>query len=107
MNKQHPSFGRPTGDARTISKQARKIDQMRQTIDQLHERLASIQSSKRNKASQIGRLKKAICAAIVDLDETAGDAWKTVRDELRDQIGDVVFEGYVRENCGDETGATQ
>ncbi len=49
-------FGRPTGDKLTISKQARKITQMRKTIDSLHERLAAVQSSKRNKASQIARL---------------------------------------------------
>jgi len=51
------TFGRPTGDAKVISKQARKIDQLRQTIDQLHERLAAVQASKTNKASQIARLK--------------------------------------------------
>ena len=43
--------------SKTISKQRRKIDQMKQTINHLHDRLAGVQASKRNKASQIARLK--------------------------------------------------
>jgi len=54
------TFGRPTGDKLTISKQARKIHQMKETIEQLHERLAAVQSSKKNKASQVARLKKIL-----------------------------------------------
>ena len=54
------NFGRPVGDKLTISKLTRKVDQMRKTIEQLHERLAALQSSKRNKASQIARLKACL-----------------------------------------------
>jgi hypothetical protein len=81
------------------SKQARKIDQLRETIDQLHERLASVQSSKRNKASQIARLTKVICATVVDMDETVGDVWPTARNELIDAVGPIAFAKYRSESA--------
>ena len=43
-----------------ISKKQRKINQMRETIEHLHERLARVQSSKVNKASQIARLNREL-----------------------------------------------
>ncbi len=44
----------------TISRQQRKINNMKATIDNLHDRLGAIQSSKKNKASQIARLNREI-----------------------------------------------
>ena len=58
-----------TGYRKTISKQQRKINAMRETMDHIHTRLASLNSSVRNKASQIARLNgllKTINAAIDD-----------------------------------------
>lgn len=51
-----PPPPRPTGKDLSISKLRRKVDQQKLTIEHLHERLARLQSSKRNKASQIARL---------------------------------------------------
>lgn len=58
MTEKQPEYGSEVvgGIAKTISKQQRKIDQLNKTVEQLHERLAAVQSSKRNKASQIARL---------------------------------------------------
>lgn len=48
--------GKMTGDALTISKQARKINALRETIDFLHDKITRLQASKKNKEGHIARL---------------------------------------------------
>lgn len=57
------TYGRPTGERLVISKLTRKVDEMAKTMNHLHDRLAGLKASNRNKASQIARLIQELAAA--------------------------------------------
>lgn len=85
-NKLRAEIGRlrqvANGDHSVISKLTRKVDAMKETIDALHERIAGLRSSNRNKSSQIARLRNDLSDA---LDIKAGHG-PTVLTDLANEI---------------------
>ena len=49
-------------------------------------------------ARRISKLQRAICAAIVDLEASQGDAWETICQELTEAVGRETFETYRKKN---------
>lgn len=56
-NEEHRNSFRFQNWGKQLSRKQRKIDAQKETINHLHDRLAALKSSNRNKASQVARLK--------------------------------------------------
>lgn len=94
------------GRARQKSELLAEIERLRQerkacaeAMDQEHERALKAEAELetqgwRDSSCAEDELRQSICAAIVDMDQTQGEAWETVRHELLKLVGESALEDY-------------